>query len=186
MEIWLPIKNYENYYEVSSLGRVRSVERTVKQYSKNGLTYQRVMKSKLITPVKDSKDRYMYVHLSNGIAKHFSIHSLVLKAFVGEPKQLQECCHLDGNCKNNRLDNLRWDSHLNNEKDKELHNRVYKGESHHNTSLTVDQVKLIKKSLSEYVGSKYGRNVKIGNMLSICPLIIGDISRNRTWKHVSI
>lgn len=186
METWLPIKNYEDYYEVSSLGRVRSVERTVEQHSKTGLAYQRVMKSKLLTPVKDSKDRYMYVHLSNGIAKHFSIHSLVLKAFVGEPEHLQECRHLDGNCKNNRLDNLRWDSHLNNEKDKKIHNTVYRGETHHMTSLTVDQVKLIKKSLAEYVGKKHGRNVKIGAMLSICPLVIGNISRNRTWKHVFI
>ena len=56
-----------------------------------------------------------------GYVKTFTVHRLILLAFVGPCPEGMEACHNDGNASNNNLANLRWDTHINNEKDKVLH-----------------------------------------------------------------
>lgn len=103
-EKWKTIEGYPGY-QVSSLGRVKSIERNVK--GRNGSI--RTIKGKILKP---NKNRYGYlmVPLNNkGIQKYMSIHRLVASAFVqNESLFNNEINHLDENKENNCASNLEW------------------------------------------------------------------------------
>ena len=103
MEEWKEIPGYEGLYEVSSYGKVRSLDR---YDSRNCFR-----KGKVLSPVKD-KDGYLAVFLScNGKQKTIRIHRLVAKAFLPNPDNLPEVNHLDEDKTNNRVDNLEFCDH---------------------------------------------------------------------------
>ncbi len=107
-EIWKPIEGYEDYYEVSNLGRVRSLDR--EYYTPNprnpSLLMQKYVKGCILKP---QGKKYLQVHLKvSGVRKAFDIHRLVAKAFIPNPDNLPEVNHIDENKHNNRADNLEW------------------------------------------------------------------------------
>jgi len=109
-ENWKPMPGYEGIYEVSDLGEIKSLARMRK--SKNGCLCP--VKEKLLTKVPLRNGR-LIVLLCNNIKKtNAYVHRLVLEAFVGPCPDGMECCHNDGDRTNNRLENLRWDTHKNN------------------------------------------------------------------------
>ena len=78
IEIWKDIENYEGFYQVSNLGRVRSLERDV--YCQNGIV--RHIEEKILVPNLNNKG-YQYVGLSkNGKKKAILVHRLVAEAFI--------------------------------------------------------------------------------------------------------
>lgn len=102
---WLPVKDYENLYEVSDSGLVRSIDRVI--LYKTGT--QRLHKGKLITltPHKDTK--YMTVSLwKDNKGKTHYVHRLVAQAFIPNLSNLLEVNHSDGNRQNNSVNNLEW------------------------------------------------------------------------------
>jgi len=72
------------------------------------------------------------------------VHQLILEAFVGPCPEGMECCHNDGNPANNRLTNLRWDTHKANAADQVLHGTHHRGERHGLAKLTDHQVRSIR------------------------------------------
>ena len=103
-EIWRPIVGYEGLYEVSSYGRVRSLDRYVK-YS-NGPIH--LHKGMILNPGKD-KDGYLQVNLyNNGKIHQRKVHRLVAQAFILNPDNLPEVNHLDEDKTNNRVENLEF------------------------------------------------------------------------------
>lgn len=107
-EIWKPIVGYEGRYEISNLGRVKSVPRFV-TYAAG---YVRKNAGRILTPVKASRNKscdYYRVSLSkNNHIKRFSVHRLVAEHFV-EPKSGRDFVnHIDGNKHNNCASNLEW------------------------------------------------------------------------------
>jgi hypothetical protein len=100
-ERWRPIPGHKGY-EASSLGRVRSTERTLR----DGRTAGGV-----ILAQQEDRDGYRKVKLGG---RTVPVHTAVLLAFQGRP----EGRHLDGNRTNNAPENLAWGSHLMNERDK--------------------------------------------------------------------
>ena len=99
-EQWRDVLNYEGYYEVSSLGSVRSLG------GRRG-------SSKRFLKYADTKG-YDSVCLSlKNRRKTFQVHRLVLDAFVGHQPSM-EVNHKDGRKKNNSLSNLEWVSHKTN------------------------------------------------------------------------
>lgn len=95
VEIWKPIAGYEGIYEVSNLGRVRSLPRKT---SKGG-----------IKKPTETIWGYLICQLSkSGQVKHRSVHRLVAEAFIPNPENKQTVNHIDCNRKNNRADNLEW------------------------------------------------------------------------------
>ena len=104
IEEWRPIEGYEGLYEVSNLGRVRSLDRYVK-YS-NGQIH--LHKSKVLSLLKGEYG-YIQVNLHcNGKNKRCFVHRLVAQAFIHNPDNLSEVNHKDEDKSNNNVDNLEW------------------------------------------------------------------------------
>ena len=106
-EIWIDICGFEGEYQVSNLGRVRSLDRTItytqtNQYDKGGKIITRIIKGKILTPRKN-KDKRNRVQLHN---KDYYIYKLVAANFIRPLLPKEEVNHLDGDHENDRLDNL--------------------------------------------------------------------------------
>lgn len=95
-EVWKPIKGYEGFYEVSNKGNVRSVER----FDRLG----RRRKSELIS-VNGVQQLGLY---HDGKRKNLSVKNLVADAFLEAPQADEKLIHVDGNPKNNCVENLMW------------------------------------------------------------------------------
>lgn len=101
-EIWKTI-NDSDKYEVSNLGRVRSLYK----YNVGKKRYD-LRKEPLIMSTAFNKG-YERIRLSVNISKPIRyIHRLVAEAFIPNPNNYKEVNHIDSNTKNNRVDNLEW------------------------------------------------------------------------------
>ena len=106
MEIWKDVIGYDNVYQISNLGRVRSLNRT--DVDCHGRMQKR--KGKLIKPTENSNG-YLRVYLAyRGKKEKRFIHRMVAEAFVpnSDPDINDIVNHMDCNPKNNKYDNLEW------------------------------------------------------------------------------
>lgn len=106
-EIWEPVRDYEGLYEVSNLGRVKSLSKfhcTSKNHSSLGYwSKEKILKS--IVGVQD----YLYVNLYKNKKNNFKrIHILVAQAFIKNPNKFPMVNHKDENVMNNVVSNLEW------------------------------------------------------------------------------
>lgn len=120
-EIWSSVVGWENLYEVSDCGRVRSLARTV-PFGNN----TRRVPSRVLKPGRDANG-VRYVQLTDGPRRVVRrVHVLVLEAFVGPRPPGLEGCHWDDDKDNNHLENLRWDTRSANMQD-----MLRNGNNHH-------------------------------------------------------
>ena len=96
LEIWLPAVGWEGSYQVSSMGRVRSL-----------------ISGKILRPGRASS-HYLTVSLRG---KTRTVHRLVIESFTGPCPEGMECCHVNGDRLDNRACNLRWDTRTENNRD---------------------------------------------------------------------
>ena len=102
-EIWKPIKGYEGLYEVSNLGRVKSLDRSF--INKAG--WRTTSQGKILAPLM--KKGYCHIALcKNNKARHHRVNRLVAEAFIPNPHNYPQVNHKDENPLNNRVDNLEW------------------------------------------------------------------------------
>lgn len=111
-EIWKDIVGYEGYYQVSNLGRIRSLDRTVT--SRNTT---RTIRGKILKPKINSINGYNSVMLGmSGVAKYVRVHRVVAQSFIDNPDNKPEINHINGNKSDNRVLNLEWVTHRENHK----------------------------------------------------------------------
>lgn len=116
IEQWKPIKDYEDVYEVSDHGRIKSLDRHI--ISKDGrkiFIHGRIIKliSSKITQ-RHPKPMYHVELWKNGKRKVFMIHRLVAEAFIPNPENKPQVNHIDGNRLNNHVSNLEWNTNSEN------------------------------------------------------------------------
>jgi hypothetical protein len=117
LERWRPVPGYEGYYEVSDHGRVRSVDRLIRRPSER---VDRRIPGKVLTLRKPTGQHgYVQAVLSReGKVRFVAVHRLLLLAFVGPCPDGMEACHGNDIPDDNRLANLRWDTHASNMDDR--------------------------------------------------------------------
>ena len=173
-EVWAAIPEYERMYEISSLGRVRGLDRDCP----HPLLKTQRRKGKFIAPGRSSKYGHLKVKLcKDGVQRSFHLHQLVLTAFIGPRPEGMEVRHLNGDPGDNQLVNLAYGTRKENANDARLHgtlkarnelvSKAKKGistvwcERHGMARLTADQVRQMKKDFesgmtSAEAGRKYG------------------------------
>lgn len=124
-EVWVAVPDWEDEYQVSSEGRVRSLERWVDGRWNTAHTKRaRVFVPERILKLHPWGRRREYLHVDlrrDGDFQRVAVHVLVLTAFVGPRPDGMVACHNNGNGKDNRLENLRWDTESANVQDSIRH-----------------------------------------------------------------
>jgi hypothetical protein len=170
-EIWKPIINYEGLYEISNYGRVKSF------IKHNGINERILMPQKYRTG-------YLYVVLcKNKSHKNYLIHKLVLETFIGPCLVGKESCHNDGNRSNNLFDNLRYDSHKRNCKDKTRHGTIQNQNGLKNPNVNPK----LNDDIVVEIRMMYKNGIKIkdiANKFKISHSCISHIVHNRSWMHI--
>ena len=178
-EIWKAIKDYEGKYEVSNLGRVKSLERTSRLNKK--------IKEKILAP-REHTGGYLRVQLSR---KDFYIHRLVAETFIPNPENKSQVNHIDGNKRNNRVDNLEWNTPLENnlhairtglnKKDREFMIKIANCENH--KKAMIRKRKLNDKQILEIRNSKESE-YKLAETYNVCRSHIHNIKVFKIYKDV--
>jgi hypothetical protein len=179
VERWLPVVGYEGLYEVSDLGRVRSLDRRHRSARGNATQLHR---GRLLKPLRQSG--YLAISLCrDGNQKIRQVQGLVLAAFVGpRPEGMQACHGPDPDPTNCRLDNLRWDTKRANQLDRLTQGaRDYRGSTNGNAKLVETDVERIrdihrvgaqKRHIAEWIGIS-DANVRL-------------ILAGKAWRHVAL
>jgi hypothetical protein len=158
-ENWLPIKDYEGFYEISDHGRVRSLARVI--IRSNGCA-QSIRACIRKTPL-------------NKVSRY----SLVAAAFIGPRPPGKEVAHRDGDPTNARLENLRYATPKENDADKIMHGTRPRGMRNGRAKFTDEQIREIRRA--RLSGEKYATIAERYNVAEATPRKIA--SRKR-WNHV--
>ena len=174
-EIWKNIKSFPNY-AISNFGNVKSLGRIVNS-GRGGL---KVLKDKILKQ-KTSPDGYKRIGIYIGKKqRYFFVHILVLESFVGRPSNDVECNHIDTNKANNKLSNLEWLSHQNNQKHA-LENDLYlRGEDVFGSKLKKSDVIRIRRMLS----AQKLKQKEIAVIFNVSDTTISDIKLEKIWTHL--
>lgn len=174
-EKWKVIEGYDEMYEVSTHGRVRS-------WNNNG--NNRKGRRKEPRKLQPAGIRYLTVSLcQQGKGKRCTIHTLVLSAFVGSCPPGLEGCHNDGERTNNHLGNLRWDTHAANMREAIAHGAWApggKGEAHNQAKLNEKGV-IEMRTLYSRGGITYS---ELGKRFGVSKSHVCRIVRRKTWRHI--
>ena len=115
-ESWQPVPGYEGLYEVSDLGRVRSLDRLNARKNRWGSVTTVPLKGRVLRPGRSVNDR-LQVNLSKeNVSWVVPVHKLVALTFLGPCPEGHEIDHVNGNFQDNRLVNLEYVTHQENQK----------------------------------------------------------------------
>lgn len=177
-EVWKAIPDFEGLYEVSSKGRVRSLDRLVT--GSNGVT--KLFRCKVLSPTPMNTG-YLTISLSReGVARRHLIHRLVALAFLPNPDSRPEVNHKNGVKSDNSVNNLEWMGRgANIDHAVEVGLIRNKGERNPGAKLTEKEVVQIK-HLSNLCLSPN----EIAKAFGVTKSTISDIQGGRTWGHVHL
>ena len=171
-EEWRAIDGYDDWYEVSDQGRVRSW--VTRGYSR------RRESPKLLKHSRDSEGRLHVMLCRSADYRTYRIHQLVAAAFIGPRPDGYQTCHNDGNPSNNALGNLRYDTVSGNQLDKLKHGTMPQGTRHHNSKLNGAAATEIRRRSAAGEG-----NTELGKAFGVTQSTVYAVVRRKTWKHVA-
>lgn len=175
-EIWRDIEGFEGHYQVSNLGRVRSLDRIITDTT-SGYSRSRVFKGSILNPII-RKNGYCSVVLSD--RKSYLIHRLVLLSFIGKDNSKVFVNHKNGIKEDNRLVNLEWATRKQNMNHAFNTGLAHSGDKCYNSKLTNEDVRemlLNNENLSmNQLASKY--NITYSSVYKIV--------KRHTWKRIKI
>lgn len=174
-EKWRPIPDWEDAYEVSSLGRVRSVSRQV--VGADGRVYPVVGKVRALVEGRRGAKRVPLYR--NDKITIYSVHRLVMAAFVGPCPEGMEVCHNNGDAGDNRLVNLRYDTRSANHLDKRAHGTARWGVDNPRARLSEQDVRDIRAAYG--AGESQGR---LAARFDTPQTNVSNIVRRKTWRHL--
>lgn len=174
-EKWRDIPGFEGRYQASSEGRVRSLDRH-DRVIRHGKLVDIFYRGKVLRPGVTGGYGKVHITDKSGVQTGHWVHALVCSAFHGLRPQQHDAAHLDGDQTNNRPENLRWASRLENIRDKARHGTQPRGESIWVARLTDDAVRHIRCSPDTYrvLAQKFG----------VSAATVRDAKIGRTWAHV--
>lgn len=173
--IWKPILGYEDLYEVSNKGDVRSLPKI--RNSKSGS--KALHKGRVIK--KYVRNEYYSVMLyKDNKPKNHTIHRLVAVAFIPNPEGKKTVNHKDANKSNNRVENLEWATWSENN----LHAHVVG--LHNQKGSNNNSAKLNERDIEEIFEFRHKGFLykEIAEIYNVTPSTIGNIIRKKTWKHI--
>jgi len=176
-EIWKPVVGYEGLYEVSNLGRVKSLPKTWicgnKKSKRN--------KPETIAKQNYCTSKYLQVWLSkDNKPKLISVHRLVAQAFIPNLENKKTVNHINGIKDDNRVENLEWNTMKEN-LDHAWVNKlrvVQVGEKHGGSVLTEKDVLEIRENIKYYTKAELARQYKVTHST------IRGILKRKTWAHI--
>lgn len=177
-EVWKDVVGYEGLYQVSNLGRVKSLDRQI--IRSNGTGYfvkEKILKSSL-------RNGYPCVSLHSDKGRKKYTHRLIAEAFIPNPKNKPEVNHINGIKNDNRIKNLEWATYSENIKHAyntglRIHN-VGKGEKCPRSKLTEKQILKIRE---KYTTGNYTYK-QLADEYSVTDTTIGLIIRRENWSHI--
>ncbi len=175
-EAWVPIEEYEMEYEISSYGRIRSLDRYV--ISIHG---HRLKRGIILNP--SITDGYYTVTLCKcGIAKTKRIHIIVAKTFHPNPENKPQVNHKNGNKLDNHKDNLEWNTAKENK-----HHAIYvlkaysHGVNHHDAKINDSIVRHVRKTFADNPNIN---KAQLARDNGIDPRNLGKLLSGKAWRHV--
>lgn len=177
-EVWKDIPLFKGYYKISNLGRIKSLNRTIKTI--NG--QYRIYKSKIIKGYPHKKTGHLHIKIcKNNKNFHINVARLVLTLFKRPAKNNEFACHYpDKNPCNNKIDNLMWGTVITNNNHKYFHGTVVRGIKHHKTKFSENDIKNIFKLFK----NKSSR--EIAKIYNVNKSTILRIVNEDTWHHLNI
>lgn len=174
IEEWKDVNGYEDFYQISSFGNVRSLDRTIKYGDLSKGEYH-TRKGRLLIP--SNSNGYLTVSLSG---KTFSVHSLVANSFLTKPSENLVINHKDGNKSNNFYKNLEWVTQKENIQNSIKSTNGNVGVNQKDAKLNDSLVIEIKQLLENGDISQ----ASIAKMYGVSPTTISEIKTGKKWKHV--
>lgn len=104
-EVWKDIPGFEGYYQASTLGKVRSVDRYVKYKDTDGVALR---KGKILSPKTSNKGYLETTLMKEGKTYYRRIHQLIASAFLPNPNNYPYINHINEDKMDNRVENLEW------------------------------------------------------------------------------
>jgi hypothetical protein len=177
-ETWKDIPGYEGYYQASSLGKIRSLDRVSTHWK--GIT--QIKKGKEISISADIKGYLKISLMKSGTRKSFKAHRLIAITFLDNKDNLSDVNHKNLNKADNSVSNLEWCSHKENCEHASLNGRKGggMGSKNHFSKLTETDVLEIRDLF------KIGKETRksLAEKYSVDYTLIWQIVARKAWKHI--
>lgn len=172
-EIWKDIQGYENFYQVSNLGRIKSLKR----FTKTKRVSEKILRQSL------RKTGYLQVKLCNkGSTYHPVVNRLVAEAFLEKPNYKYVTNHINNIRDDNQLKNLELMSQSENIRYSYKQNRSNQsGEKNNNAKISEE---LVKKIRDYFSNNKHLSQKEIAKHFSLKREHVKDIITYKTWKNI--
>lgn len=181
-EVWRDIAEFAGTYQVSNLGRVRSLDRVVTRGEIKQPLRGKILSTKVS---RNRKQPYLIVNLRRDGKSLFAyVHRLVAAAFIPNPSRLREVNHKDTDKLNCRVDNLEWRSSSGNKKHAVENGVKYNPRPRRGVELAFSKMNPQRVRRARQLCLDGGKQRDVAKRFNISQSSLSDILSRKTWAHV--